>query len=57
MISKEQFLKYEKVRKSGKTNMIDIGRVSMLSGLMRDQIKEIVEDYENLANKYLDGGQ
>ena len=51
-IRKEDFQAYEKVRVSGVTNMFDVRRVSMLSGLNRDQIIAIMEQYGELEEKY-----
>ena len=51
-ITKEQFEAYEKVRVSGVTNMFDVSKVSILSGLNRDQIATIMKTYEELMKKY-----
>jgi len=51
-ISKEKFEAYEKVRVSRKTNMFDMRRVEQLSGLFRDEITEIMENYEALSQKF-----
>ncbi|GAG01076.1 unnamed protein product [marine sediment metagenome] len=53
MITEEQFLRYEEVRASGVTNMIDIVRVGVLSDLNRKQCLEIMSSYSNLKDKYL----
>jgi len=53
MITKEEFLAYEEVRVSGKTNMFDIRNVEMLSGLSRKKIIEIIKNYGILKEKYL----
>lgn len=52
MISKEQFEAYEKVRKSGETNMFAVGRVSILSGLSLEEIREIMHKYSELKRKW-----
>ena len=52
MITREQFEAYEKVRRSGVTNMFDTRIVSALSGLTKDEIIEIMKDYGNLKEKY-----
>lgn len=52
MITQEQFEDYEGVRESGVTNMFDIRRVSDLSGLTREQIREIFKTYKELIAKY-----
>jgi Pyruvate/2-oxoacid:ferredoxin oxidoreductase gamma subunit len=51
-ISKEQFKSYEKVRRSGATNMFNIGMVSALSGLDRTEVREIMENYSKLEKQY-----
>jgi|TARA_Y100000034_G_scaffold95237_1_gene115564 hypothetical protein len=51
-ITKEQFLAFEKVRISGKTNMFDIRQVEILSSLKPYQIKEIIKGYILLKSKY-----
>ena len=51
-ITKEQFNAYEKVRRFGATNMFDVGIVSDLSGLCRDAILIIMENYEKLEKKF-----
>jgi hypothetical protein len=53
-ITKEQFRAYEDVRASGVTNMFAVDIVSDLSGLDRDQIKEIMANYRELCDLYLE---
>ena len=53
-ISKEDFQAYEKVRASGVTNMFDVRKVEILSGLSREKILEIIKTYSDLMNKYPD---
>jgi len=53
-ITKEDFAAYEDVRSSGVTNMFDVKTVSMLSGLDRETIIEIMENYSDLMEKYPD---
>jgi len=60
LITKKDFEDYEKVRKSGLTNMFMINQVCELSdGLYRDQVKEIIENYEKYNNMWPDirGGE
>lgn len=53
-ITRDEFLDYEAVRVSGKTNMFDIGRVLQLSRrLTREKVLKIFKQYEQLAEKYL----
>ena len=54
MVTKEDFEAYESVRSSGITNMYAIGTVSALSGLDREQVKEIMNRYEELDKEYPD---
>lgn len=51
-ITRAQFEAYERVRESGVTNMWDARVVSMLSGLTKEQILTIIENYEELLKKY-----
>ena len=47
MITKEEFLKYEKVRQSGKYNMImDAAAAWKAAGLARCQYFDIIENYD-----------
>lgn len=52
MISREEFEKYEDVRLSGLTNMLDVSKVESLSGLSRDVIIQIMENYEELKEEF-----
>ena len=54
MITKEDYIAYEKVRLSGKTNMFDVPVVQVLSGLTREKIIEIMEHFSELMEKYPD---
>ncbi len=51
-ITKTQFLAYERVRRSGVTNMFDTRRVQQLSGLGRLEIIEIMKTYDLLAQRF-----
>jgi 3-oxoacyl-[acyl-carrier-protein] synthase III len=51
-ITKEEFKAYLKVQKSGLTNMFRISKVSELSGLDKDKVLEIMQNYGNLSRKY-----
>jgi hypothetical protein len=53
MITKNQFLRYENVRKSGVTNMFAIKTVCQLSGLDRSQVLEIMDKYGELKKAYV----
>ena len=52
-ITEEQFRRYVRVQRSGVTNMFDVGRVHSLSGLQKDTIFKIMENYGKLSRKYL----
>lgn len=52
-IQEEQFMAFERVRKSGATNMFAIREVCSLSGLDRDEVKNIMKNYSTLKAKYL----
>ncbi len=53
-ITEEQFAAYEKVRSSGVTNMFNIRNVTVLSGLSKDVIFDIIANYNELSTKYPD---
>jgi len=53
MITKEDFLKYEKVRESGVTNMFAVNIVKSLTGLTKDQILNIMENYTKYEEMWL----
>lgn len=53
MITREKFLKYEKVRRSGAFNMFDLQKVCQMSGLTREDALEIMKTYEKLMAQYL----
>ena len=51
-ITKEQFDAYVRVQMSGKTNMFNVYAVQALSGLSKPEIFTIMDNYEELKNKY-----
>ena len=51
-ISILDFMKYEDVRQSGVTNMFDIRNVTALTGLNKEQIMYIMQNYGELEEKY-----
>ena len=53
-ITEKQFLRYEEVRKSGKTNMIHVGNVIRIAGLRYDECMEIMKNYSLYKLKYID---
>lgn len=52
MITEKQFKAYVKVQMSGVTNMFDLRTVEALSGLEKDEIEEIMANYDELDKKY-----
>ena len=57
IITKEEFLSYKEVQKSGKTNMFDINNVIYLSNipLTKEKIIEIMNHYQTYSEKYIIG--
>ncbi len=53
-ITAQEFEAYEEVRVSCVTNMYAVKTVMKLSGLDKDTISKIMEEYKQLAEKYLD---
>ena len=51
-ITKQQFDDYVDVQMSGVTNMFDVRTVSSLTGLTRDEITNIMQNYRELHEKY-----
>ena len=51
-ISILDYIKYEDVRKSGVTNMFDLRNVTALTGLSKEQIIYIMENFSELEEKY-----
>lgn len=51
-ITKEQFEVYNQVKESGTTNMFAVNTVSVLSGLKKDEVFEIMKTYKELNKKY-----
>jgi hypothetical protein len=51
-ITEVECLKYEMVRASGVTNMWDINKVKILSGLPKPVILEIMQNYGDLNKKF-----
>ncbi len=53
IITKKIFMKYERVRVSGVTNMWNIKLICKITGLTREECLKIMKNYEGLKNKYL----
>jgi len=51
-ITKDQFEAYVRVQKSGVTNMFDVKNVIALTGLDKETIMEIMNNYNELDRKY-----
>ena len=51
-ISILDYIKYEDIRESGVTNMFDLRNVTVLTGLNKEQIMYIMENYSELKDKY-----
>lgn len=51
-ISKEDFEEYESCRQSGLTNIFDLTNVEMITGLSKDKIKAIIQEYTELNEKF-----
>ena len=51
-ITQDDFQAYEDVRESGITNMFNTAVVSAYSGLSRDKIVSIMQNYGALHDKY-----
>jgi hypothetical protein len=52
MITKEDFEKYVKVQMSGVTNMFQVNTVSQLSGLEKEKIFDIMNNYGKYAETF-----
>lgn len=51
-ISKDDFELYEDIRQEGITNMMDVSAVCSLSGLTREKVFKIMNNYEELRDKF-----
>ena len=51
-ITKQQFESYVEVQESGVTNMFDVRTVMMHSGLEKQDIMTIMQNYGELSKKY-----
>jgi len=53
MYNKKKFEDFERVRKSGETNMFDVKMVSNLSDdLLLEEIKDIMSNYDEYKGKF-----
>ena len=53
MITKEKFLKYLRVQRSGVINMLDIDNGTRLSGLSEDDYTDIIWNYSKYSKEFL----
>lgn len=51
-ITKKDMQAYEDVRQSGVTNMFDVKKVMLLSGLTKEECINIMENYDEYMKKY-----
>jgi len=54
IITKEKFLAYYSVQKSGVTNMFDVQTVSDYSGLDRSEILDIIKNYSKYKKQFVE---
>jgi len=52
--TESQFEKYERVRRSGMTNMFDVNTVRKFSGLALETIGRVMDNYDELSRLYPD---
>ena len=53
MITKEDFKNYEDIREGGQVNMFDIRTIEELTGLEKEQLIDIMDNYDSYKKKYL----
>ena len=53
MITKEKFLKYLRVQRSGVINMLDIDNGTRLSGLSEDDYTDIIWNYSKYSKEFI----
>lgn len=54
-VTKEQFLAYERLRVSGRINMLDIVNGSIITGLPENVYEQCIFNYGELSKQYLNG--
>lgn len=52
-ITKNEFIRYEQVRKSGITNMFDIQTVMSFTWLSKEKVLFIMKNYKELYEKFI----
>ena len=55
IITRDKFIAYERVRRSGVTNMFAVSTVQRLSKLTKDEIFDIMENYGQYNKQYHEG--
>jgi len=53
MVNKEEFIRYENLRKSGVVNMYDLNYILATTWLNKEQVLFIMKNYDKLKLKYL----
>jgi hypothetical protein len=54
-INKDEFMRYDEVKKSGVTNMVLINNVCDLTDLERDKVLYIMKHYDELYDVFIRG--
>ena len=54
IITKEKFLAYVEVQKSGVTNMFNVKYVCELSGLDKEEVMNIMQNYAEYRKEYME---
>lgn len=52
-ITEDQFMQFEKIRRSGICNMFDTATIKSVTDLKDEEISTIRRNYSDLAGKYL----
>ena len=53
-IDRTDFMAFERLRESGRVNLLAMRGVCDITGLDREQVKNIIKNYDVLAAKYLE---
>ncbi len=57
MVTEKEFMAYEGVREYGVTNMLNVRVVQQISGLCREKVLEIMDNYSKFRAAYLQAGK
>nr|DAS96430.1 MAG TPA: hypothetical protein [Caudoviricetes sp.] len=52
-VTEEQFLSYERLRRSGRINMLDIANGSIITGMPEHIYEQCIFNYGELKKRYL----